>query len=356
MSGINGNPPGVIWWSYVSGPSRLVSETANCLRAGKSVCLCATDSLPFREVFFLRVADALRESESNLLYGEVVETSEDPGKYLISCYKLDAGYRKTETPSSYLRKCRVLENRLLPVVAKGGAARSWMEFINAYKSTSAREGLFLLEIDGNPPKAPSKHLKVLDYRNFVTEYDSLLYAGLISNNSNITESRYITAVAESIFGGNAEGIAGFVGNYDITQSLADALPENTYSEYKLWNAQVQELFPIIVRRTHDLVKAWRLRIDEALAYTELRRKPFEKGLLNSHGDVVNTPDELEIGQLLKLMTTRRRDSCDNETAEYVLSIPDDEVREKVRLLWNMRNTIAHVKICTASDVVRLLRM
>ncbi|GBU22512.1 hypothetical protein R80B4_02421 [Fibrobacteres bacterium R8-0-B4] len=359
----NRKTPDAAWWDYVTGPARLVAEVASLLHTGKSVFLSA--HIPFCGTFFGRVASAFRAMDNALLFDDVIDTEGDPGTHLLERFNVRVTYRSHDTSAECLKRSGVLKNRLLPVIADREKADSWVEFIRSYKSSTLRDGLFLLTTEDGVSATSVKQLRVLDYHKFVSEYDSLLFAGLISDKSalSIGERRYISALSVSLFGKNAEGIADFIDKYKIDICPFDVLPQGAFSSeestYKLWNAQVQELFPLIMRETREIIDTWRIPIDDAFKSIREERdypnSPFSQGLLNTYKEPIDSPDELELATIIFLMRNKRRNKNGYETPEFLLYIPSDPARERIKLLYEMRNNIAHGKVCPESDVVRLLR-
>ncbi|MDR2692914.1 MAG: hypothetical protein LBB74_01715 [Chitinispirillales bacterium] len=359
----NRKTPAAAWWDYVTGPSRLVAEVAALLHAGKSVFLSA--HIPFCDTFFGKVAAAFRAMDNALLFDDVIDTEEDPGTHLLERFNVRVSYRSHDTSAECLKRSGVLKNRLLPVIVGRERTDSWIEFIRSYKSSTLRDGLFLLKTDDGVSATSVKQLRVPDYHKFVSEYDSLLFAGLISDESalSVGERRYVSALSVSLFGKNAEGIADFIDKYKIDRCPLDVLPQGAFSgeewTYKLWNAQVQELFPLIMRETREFIETWRIPIDEAFkSIREERDYPnslFSQGLLNTYKEPITSPDDLELATIIFLMRNKRRNSSGYETPEFLLYIPDESARERIKLLYEMRNSIAHGKICPENDVVRLLR-
>jgi hypothetical protein len=360
--------PDAAWWDHVTGPSRFIAEAASMLQSGKSVFFGA--HIPFRKTFFKRVVDTLRVPDSPLFsdIDDVIDTQEDPGKYLIKRFNLNNKYRSHESPAECLKRSGALNNRLLLVVTDKEGVSGWIDFIRSYmsnKPTSLRDGLFLLKTDDGVSTVSVKCLRVLDYHKFVSEYDSLLFAALISDKSalSVDEKRYMSALSVSLFGKNAEGIAEFIDKYKIDFPPLDALPEGTFLgeelTYKLWNAQVQELFPLIMRETREFIKTWCVPIDAAFKNIQEERdypgSPFYQGLLNTYKEPIDSPDDLELSTIMFLMRNKRRNKSGHETPEFLLYIPDESARERIKLLYEMRNNIAHGKVCSEIDVVRLLR-
>lgn len=359
----NRKAPCDAWWDYVTGPSRLVAEVASFLHTGKSVFLSA--HIPFCDTFFKRVADALRVTNNALLFDDVIDTKEDPGMCLIERFNLRADYRSHDTSAEFLKRSGALKNRLLPVVVEREGADRWLDFIRSYRSTSLREGLFLLKTDDGVSATSIKCLRVLEYYKFVSEYDSLLFAGLIADKSalNVGEKRYMSALSVSLFDKNAEAIADFIDKYKIDSCPLDVLPQGAFSDeesaYKLWNAQVQELFPLIMRETREFIDTWRTQIEETIRHIRKERdypnSLFPQGLLNSYKEPIESPDDIELATIFFLMRNKRRNESGCETYDYLLYIPDELARERIKLLYEMRNSIAHGKFCSECDVVRLLR-
>jgi hypothetical protein len=368
MDGSRKTPPDAAWWDHVTGPSRFVTDVASALHGGKSVFFSA--HIPFRKTFFKRVADTLRVTDNALLFDidDVIDTKEDPGKYLIKRFNLGNKYRSHESFAECLKRSGMLNNRLLPIVAERECVSGWIDFIRSYmsnKPTSLRDGLFLLKTDDGVSATTVKCLRVLDYHKLVSEYDSLLFAGLITDKSvlSVDEKRYMSALSVSLFGKNAEGIADFIDKYKIDFSPLDVLPKGTFSDdestYKIWNAQVQELFPLIMRETREFIETWRTTIDGTFKCIREERNypgsPFYQGLLNTYKEPIDSPDDLELATIIFLMRNKRRNKSGHETPEYLLYIPDESARERIKLLYEMRNNIAHGKVCSEIDVVRLLR-
>ncbi|MDR2591341.1 MAG: hypothetical protein LBC59_00845 [Chitinispirillales bacterium] len=371
-------PSDNVWWDYVTGPSHFISETLRYLHEGKSVCLITQNGLPFRGTFFDRISDTLCKMNSSAYFDfeYVIENTGKPGDHLIRHLGLRSDYRPNVPEADFIHKNGALSNRLSHIVTKNGDnVRDWLDFIKSYKSNSLKDGLFLLEINEAPHTPVSqKYLEILKYDDFITEYDSHLFAGLITDNDKLTptdnsklspidkryitaERQYITAIAVSFFGTDVERIDDFIRVYKIAQNPFDTIPENFFPDKdsaneKLWNAQVQELFPFIMRKTRDFVNNWRDAINEAINVANGDKNLFPKGLVNNRNERITTPDELEIGTLFVLMCKKRTDGSD----KYILCVPNQiDLRKKLEFWRDMRNNIAHGKICQPEDVERLLK-
>ena len=311
--------------------------------------------MPWQDFFFRRVTDAVRERETSILFEHVDSTSEDPGRYLVNHFHLDAAFRPTKKTVDFLRERRVLANRVVCVTVEADYAQNWITFIKAYRSSSPQDGLFLLITQAAPPAGTVKNVRFWEYDSFVSDYDALVFAGLLTDNAlSVEQKRYVSTMAVSLLGADARGIANFLGDYrfDIDDPERFFTYLDTGLSRRVWTAQVQTLFPLIMRECRAFIDIWRARVEDALAYAS---QAFSEGLLDSNHEPVESPDELELAALLFLMKNRRRDMDGNETEDYILYVPDEDARIRLRLLYNMRNQIAHGKVCPVEDVVRLLQ-
>jgi hypothetical protein len=353
--------PDSAWWGYVSGPSLLVHETADALIDGKNVCICAPDSLPWRDSFLEHVANAAREVEESLLFETLHDVTDDPGRRLVEHFGLEASYRPTKAYADFFRERRSFAGRVLYMAAtEGDAMRRWFEFEKDYKTTSVHDGLVLLETRTVLPDNAPVHVQVFVYDDFVSEYDALVFAGLMlpDNKMNIEQKKYLSTLAVSLFATNAEGVADFVGAFQfdrraLEQSANGIDLSGDDLTRRVWNAQVQTLFPLIMKECREFIYKWHDKIVDAFNYANVR---FSNGLLDTNRNPVESPDAMELSTICYLMRKRRLDSHGYETEDYILYIPDENDRARIELLYEMRNRIAHGKVCRAEEVGKLLNL
>ena len=360
MSGSIVKTPDVVWWNYVFGPSLLVRETAGALCEGKNVCLCLPNSLPWRNAFLEHVADAVREVDESLLFEKMRDTPDNPGKYLVDHFGLGASYRPTKKYADFLRASRAFAGRVLCVTAtEDDAVRRWFEFEKDYKPSSVRDGLVLLETPTALPGGVPGHVRVFVYDDFVSEYDTLVFAGLLlpDNRMGVEQKKYLAALAVSLLGTDAENIAEFVKTFrldrdDPEQSTLGINSPDSPGDLsrRVWGAQVQTLFPLIMREYREFIAEWRANVVDAFEYAN---STFPNGLLDTNQDPVESPDSMELATIRYLMR-KRRYYGDGETEDYILYIPDESARVRIELLYETRNLIAHGKVCPFEKVVRLL--
>ena len=357
-------PPGLIWWEYVSGPSRFLRKAAEALCEGKHLCLDVPRSFPWRGSFFERLKDAVREFDNGLLFEEIIDFDGEPGELLVRHFNSESAYRPTKTYSEFFKQSKALDRCVVCVLAETEeSVRGWMDFAKEFRPTAYHSGLVLLEAYGKPQGMTAKHIRVLSYDDYITEYDAQIFAELLipdytptDDSLSIRQKKYITALAVSLFGTDAPGVADFVMGFRFDAELLDLLNsavqlQDDELRQRVWNAQVQTLFPMIMQEGREFIDDWRGRIEDAFAYAD---KSLSGGIVDSKGDRISSPDEMEVATICYMMRTRRRRPDGEETGEYLLFIPDETSRARIELLYDMRNRIAHGKVCSPTDVKKLM--
>ncbi|MDR2665502.1 MAG: hypothetical protein LBC21_04400 [Oscillospiraceae bacterium] len=348
--------PNELWWDTISGPARFVRDVASALRGGKHVCILSRDGLPWHATFRSRVRDALVETENDLQFVDDLEfgTGDMPGEVLVRYFGLDAMYRASKTHEEFLNERRALKNYIVCAAAREQEIEQWVKLMRAYSPGSADGGLLLLDMRLSRAPAGVRNVKFMEYWNYVTEYDALMFAGLLTDSAMSDESkRYSAAVTVALFGTDVERSSQSAGSGDAAQDpaerlvplLADDFPADELAR-RLWKAQAQTLFPLIMQQWRYFFEEWRDRIDEAFEYAS-SHLPY--GVQGTDGETICSPDEMEIANVRYLMRRRR---CDD--SGQILYIPDETARERLELLYSMRNQIAHGKVCKAEDVAMLV--
>ncbi len=359
MSNKSVRSPEIIWWDQVSGLSLFLREAVDVLCEGRHLCLDIPDSMPWKETFFELLTDGIRGNNDEFLFENLNNASGTPGKLLVDHFELKSLYRTSTKYADFLQKRPELTNRIIRVTAMDtDTTRQWLGFLKEYKPLSPRGGLVLLDAPSIPVGNYPRHVGILSYKDFISEYDAQVFAGLLitDNKMTIGQKKYLTTLAASILGTDAAEVLSFVRTfrfdrdspeqYISTNGVVDNLSR------RVWNAQVQILFPLIMQECRAIIEKWRDNVTEAYIYAD---KFLPGGLRDTNGERIISPDDIaEISTIRFLMHQRRRDSYGIDTQDYILYIPDENARSRVELLYNMRNRIAHQKVCSLEEVVRLL--
>ncbi|MDR2528747.1 MAG: hypothetical protein LBD04_07010 [Synergistaceae bacterium] len=296
--------------------------------------------------------DKIYAVESSLYFKPIDGTDADPGGFLISYAGLEAEYRHKKTPAEFLSEREVFANRILHVMEEGERALRWYNFAKTYKPEPTRVGAIMIETRTPPLADVSQNVRVLKYEDFVTEYDALVFAGLLlaDGGMEVACKRYIAALAVALFGTDAARVAEFVEDFDFDHDdpelFAASMGVRGDVSRRVWNAQAQTLFPLIMFEHREFIDKWHEEIKVAFEYAN---NMFPRGL-EYLGEQVTSPDEMELATLRYLTLKKRGDASER----FVLHIPDEKVSPRLGLLYNTRNMLAHGKVCTAEDVRELL--
>jgi hypothetical protein len=353
--------PDQMWWEFSAGPSLYIREVVKAISEGKNTILVAPNGLPWREKFIQLVSAAIQERDFNVIFESHYPSDESPGDYLVKQYGLNHLYRPTKTHAVFLREQKALQGRILSLsftADEAPASQAWHTFAKEYVPSSSDYGVLMIESPQPFSGATPKNLAVFPYDSFISEHDSLVFSNLLLTGESISseQKKYISALAVAIYAHNPEHVVHFLEDFSLASddplpiALAEYAPEE--ATRRIWDAQVQSLFPLIMKEGRAFVETWAAEIQDALDYIA---SPLGAHLQHDQRFKVNSPTELEVGPLRFLADVRRKDEDGHETKNYVLFLGDDAAAGRLSLLTNARNLIAHGDICPAPIVRYLLQ-
>lgn len=349
--------PGMIWWGQIGNSLRLLSRIANDLRDRRSAVLRVPRRLPWRAAFYEAV-DLRRSSfgGERRLRRLPWEEGADPGAYILDklcSERVRADYWPGQTYGAYLgsRDDIVLCDYYVWItgIRRKRDLFQWLEFVTQYRQAAKQaeqSAVFILECEETVADAAG--MDVIDYS--VEHYDCRVFALETANALCAGELRaYQAELALSLAGNDPELCCALLreGERLLQDPVRTALevcrtavsssgepfplPEEQEAASAAWEAAVVLLFPVLERFRMDFIK----RFDE-----ELRR---HLPIHNSNGDVVQDPQDLEIGPLYHIVT-----ACSKAFSPAMV--------EAIRLCRNARNLLAHNKLVPYEDVRRLLTL
>lgn len=381
-----------IWWDSITGPSRFVTQVADAIYAGCSVLLHMPEDLPWRKQMRSSTEARIKEDSSDLIVSYIdCETDILPNESIesfifrrFSTPEAKDGYRASskQTEAQYIRTEGILNDRVIWV--KGLNAEyfeKWIGFEKGFHSTGRNTGLFIIEEHaGYQIKGNTGRIKSVDYKEYATYYDALLFNNMVvSERTTSTEwKQYIAALVTKLCRLDVE-LSDFMLRDDEMQvdipvttiesaryvfdkrAEADALPEKhpfrLLRESRMddlhriaWEAQMQVIFPLIEMERLAFVNAYREQVLEAISneYWDNDRNVSRR--IHQYGSIVTTPEEAEIGTLYRLTKLRQA----SDTYQYMLYLPIEADRHRLDVLHEMRNTIAHMSVCSGSLVREFL--
>ena len=385
----------LVWWESITGPNGLLQRISLALLEAKSVVIYAPDDLPWRKQMRSSLEGMLRESTHDLVFDYIdceldfqtdAENNLDIASFLFERYSTPSvknGYRKSSGKSvqQYMLENHVLDNAIIWV--KGMTekqVRSWFDFCKAYKPKSINDGLFVLEAYLSDPLASvPASMKEISYRDYVSLYDALLFNYMIVSEwqDNPSWLQYVATAATNLCVNDVELSCSLIEDCDFKADNAiDALcalatvgdfskryaavnlegdhpftlmrtGQAEAMDHALWKAQLQAVFPLVEMERLSLVNLRQKDLEAAIKEEFYDSLTGKTGRLEYCGSEITNPLDLELGTL-RFMSQRW--FARNHEERY-FSLPAYEDRERLLLLRNMRNKIAHMDVCSIEEVV-----
>ena len=375
------------WWNNITGAHVVVSKVSDALLENKMVILRVPSDLPWRYSMRSSIHTAFQErTDTRDVVIEAIDVVDDnpedlePGRFLLQRYASSAvsrGYREKSKVSiqEYIAQKDVIKNRILWIKGlEGSTANKWIKFCKGFTPKTAAEGLFVLEIHGEIASPDSKFIEYIDFSECVSNYDVQLFNSFVLDEDEALAygsdlwKKYISTTAAMVCDVDAEvselllrevdfrkesvieGIGRIANQDDFSRRGAEAgsnhvlwlYRNNKRAElnHRIWASQVQVLFPIIEMERIELIEKYREEISQALMDNSIAQ----------YGELITNPMEVELGSLCFMMSHRQ----EQDYYMYMLYIPDETDRDRIRFLHECRNAIAHVSICDPEQVRRLL--
>lgn len=378
----------VLWWDEIAGPYRFASDVKTALTEGRSVALGITSAFPFRWTFRGDMEHWLGDNGVSCVQIDCARdyNGEDVGEFLIRTTGQErqhlANYLRQKQPR-YLREKGVLNQKLIWLKSiHGDHLRSWIRFIADYRSTSFEQGVFVVEVvdmEAAGLRLP-QHMSCIRYDRYVGEDDLRLFISMLAGN-RLSQTppvrRYIVELVASLCVTDCEIAERLLDCPELADSpvacmrslyeswygsdvRGRGMPEHPFEllhgngdavlTHRVWSAQVRIGYPLIELERRRLIEKWHYHIAQALDtpyqdYSDADPHYF----VDYEKKRISNPYELEIGQLARMNTLRRYD----DTSRVLLYFPHDDF-ERVQLLRDCRNLLAHLEICPFESFSRLL--
>lgn len=379
----------VLWWDEIAGPYRFASDVKTALTEGRSVALEITSAFPHRWTFRGDMEHWLGDCGVSCVQIDCERdyAGGDIGEFLIRTTNQDrqhlANYLRQKQPR-YLKDKGVLAQKLIWLKSvRGEHLKSWIRFISDYRSTSFEQGVFVVEVidlAASGVRLP-QHMACIQYDRYVSEDDLRLFVSMLAENRlslSSPEKRYVVELISSLCGADCELAERLLDSLDLAApSPVDWLRsvyegwyggdvrgrgmpghpfellrsgDATELLHRVWSAQVRVGYPLIELERRRLIEKWHYHIAQALAtpyqdYADCEPHYF----VDYEKRRITDPYEVEIGMLARLNTLRRYD----DPARVLLYLPREDF-ERVQLLRDCRNQLAHLDVCPYEQLGRLL--
>ena len=203
------------------------------------------------------------------------------------------------------------------------------------------------------------------YTGFISKYDLELFAAILLSDKKAPADakHYASNVAANICMGDAEVLEAVADEINLSfidpiktlknalsrfpdelitsrnQHFAKLFDVNTNVLYKtIWEAQLQSFYSLVEVQLIQLIEKWNDNIRDTLA----------NHTITQYGEHITEPNDVELGTLFFMISTQ------SQIGKYILYIPDEYDRKRIRFLRDFRNNLAHSVMSEPECVTKFL--
>jgi len=330
-----------IWWERLGASLKLKSEIRDAMRAGESLTVHLPAGLPWSECLYDFIKDNAASLDANRgiklieddtaseagdtmllkLCGQDVAVSYWPGSDYGEFLCANPGYA-VHTYMVWVKNIETPER-----------LRDWQKLVSSYEAAAENKDLenraqFLLEY-----RAPSlpKGVKSIVYS--ITQADMKVFCYSMTQSKNQAVAVYAAELASRACGGDPLVCERLLSNEaELTEFPMDFIGRDDEKRVHsaVWEAQITLCFPRLERARLELVEKYGAELRKLL--------PVKNGF----GDIVRSIEELEFADIVHLIS------------ENNFRLPKTEY-DNLCEYRRMRNELAHNKLLSLQDVMRLLK-
>lgn len=380
-----------LWWSSITGPRSMCRAVARSLSQRGNVCVIVPDDLPWRNDMRACIEKEMRQfPDMESFYMEFIDVEDecgsisDIGRYLLERYAqpaIAAGYRQRSRIQQYLLTNQVLDGRILWLKGMNPEQeKKWLQFCRDYYPEQEMDGRFVLETRWTREVDERRSLTVIRFNSFIRHYDLSLFNSIYLNAEcrvvNPIWQQYIAVLCALLCHTDAETSQALMERCDfsvkdpieavrvisqegIYQRRGESNSKHVFSLVRsgqlteakklVWKAQLQTLFPLIEIERVSFVEHYYQQIQEAIRKKYYDYRTGRSLQIYQFGEPLEEADDAELGTLYRMTKLRQDDS-----SQYLLYIPDEKARERIELLHDIRNLLAHGKSCTIEKVASFI--
>lgn len=347
-----------LWWNHITKAHKFMEDIVHTAVEGKSILLSLPENVPWRNTLLELVEDQLKLENPKNSFEIISCPEEEAGLYLLNQFcpeERRSSYRYGMTYASFLGQCEdtVLNDRYLWITdIPETKYDEWMNFIIEYNKnvTNKTPAIFILEINKESfVHSAKKGLKKMIFSQNIGAYDQFAFCALAATENSCKDylRPYLAELVATLCRDDMELCAECVrmGSRFLEDPIRviHQIKEEKYrsdgnaycfsknnEEIKtfIWETQLKHVFPAIEKYRSHFIKKYYAAIQSALPIS------------SSYGELVDKPEDVEIGTLLYLAANGR---IPVNTNEY----------QELELYRNSRNKLAHLNILE-SDAVELI--
>jgi hypothetical protein len=351
--------PDQIWWRSVCHPAQFLEDVQNCIENEKSLLMVLDQNAPWQAYVENALYDMILLHFSNKNVQKLYEPIDNPGTYFIAHYCPEderMKFRLPATPASFLadptRKTTFHSYVFFAQVDTDQQLRTWNSFIKEYLARKKEEkALFILTSPFYSGSMQSLSIPVFSYEDQIEGIDHSVFADLLSSSvrlKNPALKPYLAELANALCQQNPELASHLIRLHTSFLENPQAVLRQVFEEEQdsngrvfiqkesddqisqhIWEAQIKTVFPVLERYRRVFLDLYGQNLEQNLP------------IADAWGNVLDTPNELELGQIVY---------CLSNDEVY---IPDD-IWQRLNLFKDVRNILAHLQILSLSQVEAVL--
>ncbi len=372
-----------VWWNNIAGPVSFRDAIIDTIVARKNVILQILENTPWRSQLRYSVEEEAKTNDYEFVfidYSDDFAEGESLLKHVIrrlAPTQISGMFREgIMKPYLYIKDHKIIRNKVVWVKGVPDYAADDLLSELAYYASATQNsndsGVFVIEIRNIMSKTRGiKNTEILKYEDFISTYDTLLFAYFISAQTRL-ENRYLKEyqahLSSELFGYDSEICYEFLQVFHVEkENPLDALkalyekytdtPRGTYEERLL----IQHPFYLLRENNESelLRRIWKSQVQVFFPYTEQKRiEIIEENQGNVQyclprqdvfGNLIRDPMEVELGLLAHIS----RGKLNNDEKRLVT---DFETRSMITVLHNTRNKLAHLDVCDNLEIMKLFQM
>ncbi len=378
-----------VWWTWITGPRNMAQKIILELENKNNVALFVPDDLPWRH----QMRDIIRYEKRYDFDIKFIDASDEfpkeldnysIGDYIIKKFAKDDdikyGFRNSGSIQDYISEKKIIENLVLWIKGMNKTQEEkLLDFCRDFK-TNGSQGNFVLELK-YIEESKVRNFSTINYKEEINESDLMLFNSIILDNEcdyySVYWKRYIANLCSLLCVTDAELSTYLMTSFNFKKIEPIEALKALVSEEKfprrggndhdhilwsvrngddnriinnVWKAQLQVLFPMIEEERMTFIETFYDNLEEALKIPYFDFKTNSTKTISQFDEDVLDPRELELGTIYLMNHLRRND----DKSLYLLYLPNEEIRNRLKLIHDLRNKLAHHECCSVDEVSAFL--
>ncbi|SHH39661.1 hypothetical protein SAMN05720761_11420 [Fibrobacter sp. UWCM] len=360
----------IYWWEKITSASAFVDATVTALRECKLPVLLVPNDLPWRDSMRYvmqghAVADCSRLSVETIDVLDKNKENRTPGVFLLKMLGDDT-YRgsSVHTIQQHILNNNLMQGKLLWI--KGLSEKNvdqWLKFCNGFEIEKRERGMIVVEMPFDNDISQYKNLKAIRYESLIRDYSVQLFIEYVLDDKGYDKRwrHYLSMLISTLCKKDVEIACMLAQDYKLKVCRIDEALRNISVDARfarrgcsedhilnlvrnkrtekidrlIWTAQMQVLFPIMeIERIKWVERYW----------AEIKSVIETRGITVVGGNTwIANPYEAELKRLYELY---KGEALDKER--------DKKRESRLKLMYECRNELAHLHICSHEKVYALL--